>query len=160
MSNAPGTEISLERSVPLNADAILPLLREQLEALEAESARDRLKLSAGVPGSGTLSVPIALQVTYPAPHLGHFGIRITPSARHALYPDFSGALDMVGTGLAEARLRLSGTYHAPFSILGQLADRTLLHGIAEGSLAGFLDRLAASVLAEVERRAMERYRDR
>jgi hypothetical protein len=110
MSNAPGTEISLEHSVPLNADAILPLLREQLEALEAESARDRLELSAGVPGNGTLSVPIALQVTYPAPHLGHFGIRITPSARYPLYPDFSGALDMVGTGLAEARLRLSGTY--------------------------------------------------
>jgi hypothetical protein len=63
---------------------------------------------------------------------------------------------MVATGLAEARLRLSGTYHAPFSILGQLADRTLLHGIAEGSLAALLDRLAASVLAEVERRAMER----
>jgi hypothetical protein len=54
MSNAPGTEISLERSVPLNADAILPLLREQLEALLAESARDRLTLSASVPGSGTL----------------------------------------------------------------------------------------------------------
>jgi hypothetical protein len=159
MSTAPGKEISLEHSVPLNADAILPLLREQLEALEAESARDRLELSAGVPGSGTLSVPIALQVTYPAPHLGHFGIRITPGARYPLYPDFSGALDLVGTGLAEARLR-PGTYHAPFSILGQLADQTLLHGVAEGSLADFLDRLAASVLAEVERRAMERYRDR
>jgi hypothetical protein len=60
---------------------------------------------------------------------------------------------MVATGLAEARLRLSGTYHAPFRILGQLADRTLLHGIAEGSLADLLDRLAASVLAERSRAA-------
>src|SRR5450755_3018228 len=115
MSNAPGAETSLERSVPLNADAILPLLREQIEALEAESARDRLKLSAAVPGSGTLSVPIALQVTYPAPHLGHFRMRITPSARHALYPDFSGALDMVATGLAEARLGLQHALAKPRS---------------------------------------------
>lgn len=43
-------------------------LREQLEALEAESARDRFQLTASVPGRGTLSALIALHATYPVPH--------------------------------------------------------------------------------------------
>jgi hypothetical protein len=71
--------------------------------------------------------------------------------REDLLPTFDGELevseDRVGT-----RLTLRGAYSVPLGLVGWLADRTFGRRLAQRSLSTYVDRLAARLDSEVERR--------
>ena len=46
------TPISIVRSVPLRCDALVPLVRAQLQSLEEASERGTVVLGATIPGDG------------------------------------------------------------------------------------------------------------
>lgn len=59
------------------------------------------------------------------------------------YPVLSGVLELRRLAPRRARLILHATYDPPAGVIGEVADRALLHLVAEASLSGFMDRVAA-----------------
>jgi hypothetical protein len=72
------------------------------------------------------------------------GATLIPIQWHAastssLFPVLEGQLEIAGLGAATTQLGLSATYEPPFGMAGRVADRALLHRIAEVAVKGFLD---------------------
>jgi hypothetical protein len=141
--------VSIVRSIPMNCDAIVPLLRRQLETLEEASEHGTVVLAAWIPGGGRVAVPVRLHVRYLAPKTPRFGLTITARTRPALYPRFRGDLDLAEASTAATKVTLSGEYEVPLGILGRAIDATAARGIAPRALADLLDRLIADVVADV-----------
>jgi hypothetical protein len=150
--------VSIVRSVPLNRDALAPLLRAQLEVLEEASERGAVAMAARLPGSSRVTVPVRLSVSYPAPRKRDFGLTIAGRDTPALYPRFTGHIDIAQTGAAATSLTLSGAYQVPLGALGRVIDATVARGIAPHGLEDLVDRLIADLLAAVEQRADAAYR--
>jgi hypothetical protein len=150
--------ILIERSIALNRDAVLPLLRAQLEALEEHSERGTVVLATRILGSGGIAVPVAVRVSYPAPRTPRFGFTVAARERPALYPQFHGTLDLAETGTAATRLTLSGAYHVPLGLLGAALDATVARGVAPSGLEDLLDRLVESLVGGVAQGADDAYR--
>lgn len=58
-----------------------------------------------------------------------------------LLPDLDADLEIGPLSPATTQLSLSGTYHPPLGQLGRLADRVVLHRLAEATVKDFLDRV-------------------
>ena len=117
-----GRQVGTELSVDLGAGA---------------SVRQRVTVHLGAPrstGSG-LVLPLSWKAA------GH----------DALLPTFDGELVVSRAG-AGANLRLRGTYTVPLGALGRVGDRVVGGRIARRSLAELVERLAAGLEGEVERR--------
>lgn len=64
-----------------------------------------------------------------------------------LFPDFRGTLDAAWLGPTRTQLALVLDYAPPLGLAGRMADRALLHRVAETAMRGLLERAAARLVA-------------
>jgi hypothetical protein len=64
-----------------------------------------------------------------------------------LFPSFTGSLDAAWLGGERTHLALSAWYVPPLGVLGSVADRALLHRVAEAVARNFLEKVAERLLA-------------
>jgi len=66
------------------------------------------------------------------------------AASHAgFFPALEGQLDIAPLGKAKTQIGISASYEPPLGLLGKIADRALMHRIAEVTVKDFLDRVGA-----------------
>lgn len=63
-----------------------------------------------------------------------------------LFPDFHGTLDAAWLGPARTQLALALDYTPPLGLAGRVADRALLHRVAETVIRDLLERAAARLV--------------
>lgn len=66
-----------------------------------------------------------------------------------LFPKLDADLIVAAVGPELSQIAVRGTYDPPLGSLGRALDRAVLHRVAEASVKGFVDRVAASVSGEV-----------
>jgi len=66
-------------------------------------------------------------------------IRWRAASGSSLFPVLDGQLEIASVGPAITQVGLSATYEPPLGLAGRVADRALLHRIAEITIKGFLD---------------------
>ena len=59
-----------------------------------------------------------------------------------LFPELDGQLEIAALGSATTQLGLSATYDPPLGLVGKIADRALLHRVAEVTIKDFLEGVA------------------
>ena len=74
------------------------------------------------------------------------GVTLLPirwkAASHAgVFPTLDGHLEIAPIGKSRTQLGLSASYEPPFGLLGKIADRALMHRVAEITVKDFLDRI-------------------
>lgn len=132
--------------VEKSLDAIRGNLEEWADVAyrEGEQLRARVGPSASVAREVKLEIGIAeihaYGLVYP--------VQWTAAEAALLFPDLTADLILSSRGHHETELTLKGTYQPPLGTLGKLADRTLLHRVAEATVKDWMDRLAAALGAE------------
>lgn len=99
---------------------------------------------------GAVAVPVVVDVTGER-RPDAIPVSVRARERAGWFPVFAGDVACDDGGRLESRLRLSGTYEVPLGPIGAVVDRNVLAGAAERSLHGFLERLRADVIEEIER---------
>jgi len=56
-----------------------------------------------------------------------------------LFPELNGQLEIAPLGSATTQLGISATYEPPLGLVGKIADRALLHRVAEVTIRDFLE---------------------
>jgi hypothetical protein len=79
----------------------------------------------------TVYVPISWHATGPA----------------GLFPVLEGDLELASLGEHRTQLAISASYTPPLDGAGRVADRALLHRVAESTVKDFLDRVAERLLS-------------
>jgi hypothetical protein len=72
-------------------------------------------------------------------------IRWRPESREALFPALEGEIEAAPVGADRTQLSMTARYTPPFGLLGRVADRALLHRVAEATVKDFVDNVAAVV---------------
>jgi hypothetical protein len=103
-------------------------------------------------GSGPVWIGrrVALRVGEPACWPGRCAVPISWQAerRPELFPRLAGVLELTPASPERTLLVLEASYSPPARAAGELADRVLLHRVAEATVRGFLER-SAGVLERV-----------
>src|SRR5262249_56931481 len=66
-----------------------------------------------------------------------------PAHTEALLPAMDAEIEMAPMGPTHTQLAMTARYTPPFGLVGRVADRALLHRVAEATVKDFLDRVAA-----------------
>jgi len=72
-------------------------------------------------------------------------IRWRSESREALFPALEGEVEVAPVGVDRTQLSMTARYTPPFGLLGRVADRALLHRVAEATVKDFVDNVAAVV---------------
>ncbi len=67
------------------------------------------------------------------------------AAAPGLFPVLEGQLEIAGLGPATTQLGISAHYEPPLGVVGKIADRALMHRVAEVTVKDFLERVAKLV---------------
>ena len=72
------------------------------------------------------------------------GATLVPIKWHAastswLFPELDGQLEIAALGATTTQLGLSASYEPPLGLVGKIADRALLHRVAEVTIKDFLE---------------------
>ncbi len=62
-----------------------------------------------------------------------------------LFPVLEGDLEVAALGRSRTQLAMSARYQPPLGVVGEAADRALLHRVAEATVKDFLDRVAKAL---------------
>ena len=122
---------------------------EDLGAWASEAYRDgediRARLAVG--NAPLLAKEVYLQVGEPIRAHAHTTVPLMWDATGSpgLFPKMLADLLVAPLGSARAQLTFRGSYEPPLGIVGEALDRALLHRVAEASVKGFLDRVAAAL---------------
>lgn len=78
------------------------------------------------------------------------GVTLLPirwkAASHAgLFPALEGHLEIAPIGKTTTQIGLSASYEPPLGLLGKIADRALMHRVAEVTVKDFLDRIGTQL---------------
>ena len=68
------------------------------------------------------------------------------AAAPGLFPVLDGQFEIAGLGRGTTQLGISAHYEPPLGVVGKIADRALMHRVAEVTVKDFLDRVATLVL--------------
>jgi hypothetical protein len=68
-----------------------------------------------------------------------------PAHAEALLPAMDAEIEVAPMGPARSQLAMTARYTPPFGLLGRVADRALLHRVAEATIKDFLDRVVGQV---------------
>ena len=68
-----------------------------------------------------------------------------PSSTEALLPGMEAEIELAPMGEDHTQLAMTASYTPPFGLLGRVADRALLHRVAEATIKDFLDRVADGI---------------
>ena len=127
----------LERVLLAGPAAWVPSLEEDRDG--------RLVTEVGV-GSGRTWIGrrVSLHVGEPAAAPGRCTVPISWSAEShpELFPVLGGVLELTPVSPARTLVALEATYDAPAGAVGELADRAVLHRVADATVRGFLERAA------------------
>lgn len=77
-------------------------------------------------------------------------VRWHAAANAALFPELEGHLEVAALGAGATQLGLSANYRPPLGLVGKLADRTLLHRVAEVTVKDFVERVAARLRVQAD----------
>jgi hypothetical protein len=119
-------------------------------ATRAAAEGDALSLRLGPRGRhSVLGKRIVVEIGEP---LAKDGTTLVPLTWHAsgapaLFPVFSGDVEIAAIGGAETQLSIWGRYDPPLGGFGEALDRFGLHRIAEASVRAFLQDLSQSISA-------------
>ncbi|HSP09115.1 MAG TPA: hypothetical protein VLU92_05920 [Candidatus Dormibacteraeota bacterium] len=69
-------------------------------------------------------------------------VRWQAAANAGLFPELDGHIELAALGGHATQLGLSANYKPPLGLVGKLADRTLLHRVAEVTVKDFVERVA------------------
>lgn len=72
-------------------------------------------------------------------------IRWHAAAASSLFPTLDGQFEIAGLGPGTTQLGISAHYEPPLGVVGKIADRALLHRVAEVTVRDFLERVARRV---------------
>lgn len=114
-------------------------------ATEANGNGERLLSELGFQvGDRRVKRQIALELGEPlrGAALTIRAVRWHAAANAGLFPELDGHLEVAALGASSTQLGLSANYKPPMGLIGQLADRTLLHRVAEVTIKDFLERVA------------------
>lgn len=67
------------------------------------------------------------------------------AAAPGLFPVLDGQFEIAGLGAGKTQLGISAHYDPPLGLVGQIADRALMHRVAEVTVKDFLERVAKLV---------------
>lgn len=102
------------------------------------------KIGVGSRGAG-LSRQVELHVDRPIRSPGKVLLPIRWHAVKArgLFPVMEAELVLTALGPDITQLALEGRYDPPFGVAGKIADRAVMHRVAEATVRGFVTRVAA-----------------
>jgi len=72
-------------------------------------------------------------------------LRWKSESSEALFPALDGELELAPVGPGTTQVSMTARYTPPFGLLGRVADRALLHRVAEASVKDFVDNVAAVI---------------
>ena|SRR5437763_11842249 len=113
-------------------------------AVGASSQGQRLLAEVGF-GDGTrveklvlveLARPIRLESKILLP------MRWEPAGDRGLFPTMDGDIELAPLGASRTQLAMTARYTPPFGMLGAMADRALLHRVAEATVRDLVERIA------------------
>ena len=114
-------------------------------SLEGE---DRLLAEVGL--GGAIRLRKTVEVTVGRPHwLGAtlvVPIAWQASGARGLFPVLDGSLEVFALGSSRTQLGFSASYRPPLDGVGRVADRALLHRVAEATAKDFVDRVAERIV--------------
>jgi len=141
-------KIRLIESLASGAPFVVPVLLHRLDSLKRDPGASHALSALGQ------SVGIQLRG---GKHVGNppdgADVSLQALKGAAVFPVFRGTLRVEPVDTFTSRLVLSGNYTVPLGMIGSVADRTILAGVAKRSLRALLaeirSEVAASVLREV-----------
>ncbi len=92
-----------------------------------------------------VEVELGPVVRYPSRTILALRWRPVGPGASGLLPGLDADLEIGPLGPERTQLSLSGSYHPPFGQLGRLADRVVLHRLAEATVKDFLDRVGRTL---------------
>src|SRR6266487_152203 len=114
-------------------------------ASDADARGERLLAEVGVGRPGLrldkrVEIEIGRPMRFPSK-------TVLPVSWHAaggkgLFPELEGDVEIAPMGRARSQLSLSARYVPPLGTAGKVADRALLHRVAEATVQDFVDRTA------------------
>jgi hypothetical protein len=119
-------------------------------AAAAGEEGDRLLLDVGLEvGGHDISRRATLQVgqALTTDRVALLPLRIRVEDHQRLFPSLEGSLDAGWLGPGRTHLELTATYEPPFGVVGRIADRALLHRVAEAVAQRFLEAVARELEA-------------
>src|SRR5437660_4936479 len=114
---------------------------------EAGEEGDRLVVQVGLDVAGhQVGAHALLEAGRPtiSDRLGVLPVRLRSRDHRRLFPTMEGSLDVAWLGRDRTYLSLNLTYEPPLGLMGRLADRTLLHRVAETVVQRLLERRSSS----------------
>jgi hypothetical protein len=93
---------------------------------------------------------VAIQLGEPVrfPSMTSLPLTWEPVGLEGLLPHLDANLEVGSLGADRTQLAISVRYRPPLGVLGQAADRVLLHRVAEATPKDFLDRLGQAILSQ------------
>jgi hypothetical protein len=138
-------KVQLFEDIACGAPFVAPILVKRLRTLHRDPAGSYALTTLGV----AIRVRIDVGATIGSPPDGASIELHAQSGSAAFFPVFAGSLRVLPIDTFRSRLALSGTYRVPLGALGAVADRTVLAGIAKGSLQNFLSEIRSEIAARV-----------
>ncbi|MGD2060199.1 MAG: hypothetical protein PVF87_05010 [Acidimicrobiia bacterium] len=128
----------------------LDAIRAHLQEWADVAYREGEHLRARVGPSDSLAREVKLEIGIAEIHAYGlvYPVQWTATGAALLFPDLTADLILSSRGSEVTELTLKGTYQPPLGTLGKLADRTVLHRVAEATVKDWMDRLAAALSAE------------
>jgi len=72
-------------------------------------------------------------------------LRWRSESGEALFPALDGEIEVAPVGASRTQLSMTARYTPPFGLLGRVADRALLHRVAEATIKDFVENVAVVV---------------
>jgi hypothetical protein len=128
----------------------LDRVRANLEEWADIAYREGEALMARVGPTPAVVRRVRLEIRVAEIHTGGlvYPVHWTVDGAAGLFPQLEADLWLTKLGSRETRMTLKGTYQPPLGPLGRLADRALLGRVAEATVADWMERLAAAVIAD------------
>lgn len=117
-------------------------------ATRAAAQGDALRMRLGPQGThGAVTKKIEVRIGQPVVRDAATLIPLTwhATGAAALFPVFSGDVEIAAIGAAETQLSIWGHYDPPLGPIGEALDRFGLHRVAEASMRAFLLELASAI---------------
>jgi len=71
-----------------------------------------------------------------------FPLELCDRSRGSLFPRFDADLEVASLGKDRSQLAINVRYEPPLGFVGAIADRALMHRVAEATVKDFMDQLA------------------
>jgi hypothetical protein len=63
------------------------------------------------------------------------------ASESGLFPTLEGQIEIANLGLATTQIGISANYDPPMGLIGNIADRALMHRVAEATVRDFMERI-------------------